>query len=44
VLAKLQLADKADVLSFRLAMDLIEQCRLIAQFAREIAKTAEVFR
>ncbi|WP_343056431.1 Na/Pi cotransporter family protein [Paraburkholderia ultramafica] len=44
VLAKLQLADKADVLSFRLAMDLIEQCRQIAQFARAIAKTANEFR
>jgi phosphate:Na+ symporter len=44
VLAKLQLADKADVLSFRLAMDLIEQCRQIAQYARAIAKTAEVIR
>ncbi|SIT41535.1 Na/Pi-cotransporter II-related protein [Paraburkholderia ribeironis] len=44
VLAKLQLADKSDVLSFRLAMDLIEQCRQIAQFARAIAKTAEDFR
>ncbi|MBC8752075.1 MULTISPECIES: Na/Pi cotransporter family protein [Paraburkholderia] len=44
VLAKLQLADKSDVLSFRLAMDLIEHCRQIAQFARAIAKTAEEFR
>ncbi|WP_233856008.1 Na/Pi cotransporter family protein [Paraburkholderia sp. HD33-4] len=38
VLAKLQLADKADVVTFRLAMDLIEQGRQIAQFARAIAK------
>jgi phosphate:Na+ symporter len=38
VLAKLQLADKADVVTFRLAMDLIEQGRQIAQFSRAIAK------
>ncbi|MGF6484866.1 Na/Pi cotransporter family protein [Paraburkholderia sp. JPY419] len=38
VLAKLQLADKTDVVTFRLAMDLIEQGRQIAQFARAIAK------
>ncbi|SDR54459.1 Na/Pi cotransporter family protein [Paraburkholderia tuberum] len=38
VLAKLQLADKADVVTFRIAMDLIEQGRQIAQFARAIAK------
>jgi phosphate:Na+ symporter len=44
VLAKLQLADKSDVLSFRLAADLIEQGRQIARFARAIAKTAEAFR
>ncbi|MFT4067039.1 Na/Pi cotransporter family protein [Paraburkholderia sp.] len=41
VLAKLQLADKADVVTFRLAMDLIEQGRQITQFARAIAKNVE---
>jgi phosphate:Na+ symporter len=41
VLAKLQLADKADVVTFRLAMDLIEHGRQIAQFARAIAKNVE---
>jgi phosphate:Na+ symporter len=41
VLAKLQLADKADVLTFRLAMDLIEHGRQIAQFARAIARSAQ---
>jgi len=41
VLAKLQLADKADVVTFRLAMDLIEQGRQITQFARAIAKHVE---
>ncbi|SMG53149.1 Na/Pi cotransporter family protein [Paraburkholderia susongensis] len=43
-LAKLQLADKSDVLSFRLAIDLIEQGRQTAHFARAIAKTVEDFR
>ncbi|MCC8403092.1 Na/Pi cotransporter family protein [Paraburkholderia sp. MMS20-SJTN17] len=38
VLAKLQLADKTDVVTFRIAMDLIEQGRQIAHFARAIAK------
>ncbi|NML30391.1 Na/Pi cotransporter family protein [Paraburkholderia antibiotica] len=38
VLAKLQLADKTDVVTFRLAMDVIEQGRQITQFARAIAK------
>jgi len=42
VLAKLQLADKADVVTFRLAMDLIEQGRQVTQFARAIAKNVEV--
>jgi phosphate:Na+ symporter len=41
VLAKLQLADKTDVLAFRLAMDLIEHGRQIAQFARALARGAE---
>ena len=41
VLAKLQLADKADVETFRLAMDLIEHGRQIAQFARAIAKNVQ---
>lgn len=40
VLAKLQLADKDDVQTYRLAMDLIEHGRQVAQFARGIAKTA----
>ncbi|SIT43889.1 Na/Pi-cotransporter II-related protein [Paraburkholderia ribeironis] len=44
VLARLQLADKADVLAFRLAMDLIEHGRQIAQLARAIAKNVEEFR
>jgi len=44
VLGKLQLADKSDVLSFRLAMDVIEQGWQIAQFARAIVKTARDFR
>jgi len=44
VLAKLQLADKADVVTFRLAMDLIEQGRQIAQFARAIVKNVEMLR
>jgi phosphate:Na+ symporter len=44
VLGKLQLADRSDVLSFRLAMDVIEQGRQIAQFARAIAKTTRDFR
>ncbi|APA87587.1 Na/Pi cotransporter family protein [Paraburkholderia sprentiae WSM5005] len=43
VLAKLQLADKADVVTFRVAMDLIEQGRQIAQFARAIAKNVAAF-
>ncbi|HEY2024054.1 Na/Pi cotransporter family protein [Paraburkholderia sp.] len=41
VLAKLQLADKADVVTFRLAMDVIEQGRQITQIARAIAKNIE---
>ncbi|WP_233836265.1 Na/Pi cotransporter family protein [Paraburkholderia sp. ZP32-5] len=41
VLAKLQLADKGDVVTFRLAMDLIEQGRQITQFARAVAKNVE---
>lgn len=44
LLGKLQLADKTDVLSYRLAADLIEQFRQIAQFSRAIAKTTEAFR
>jgi len=38
VLGKLQLADKKDLLSFRLATDMIEQFRQIAHFARRIAE------
>ncbi|MCC8396170.1 Na/Pi cotransporter family protein [Paraburkholderia sp. MMS20-SJTR3] len=37
VLAKLRLTDKTDVVTFRLAMDLIEQGRQVAQFSRAIA-------
>jgi len=44
VLARLQLADKADVVTFRLAMDLIEQGRQVAQFARAIVKNVEMLR
>ncbi|SMG59882.1 Na/Pi cotransporter family protein [Paraburkholderia susongensis] len=44
VLAKLQLADKTDVVAFRLAMDLIEQGRQITQYARAIAKNMEALR
>lgn len=39
VLDKLRLDDKADVLSFRLATDLIEYLKQIARFTRAIAKT-----
>jgi len=38
VLEKLQLADKKDLLSFRLATDMIEQFTQIAHFARRIAE------
>ena len=44
VLTKVQLADKKDVLSFRLVMDLIEQGRQIAHYSRAIARTAPEFR
>ncbi|SDR42886.1 phosphate:Na+ symporter [Paraburkholderia fungorum] len=44
VLTKLQLADKMDVLSYRLVMDLIEQGRQIAHYSRAIARTASEFR
>lgn len=44
MLAKLQLADKRDVLSFRLVMDLIEQGRQISHYSRAIARTANEFR
>jgi len=37
LLEKLQLADKKDVLSFRLATDMIEQFKLVAHFARRTA-------
>ncbi len=41
VLDKLQLADKADVLGFRLATDMIERFTQIARFSRTIAKTTK---
>jgi len=41
VLDKLQLANKADVLGFRLATDMIEQFTQIARFSRTIARTQE---
>jgi len=44
VLARLQLADKLDVLSFRLVIDLIEQGRQIAHYSRAIARTANEHR
>ncbi|MFC4526785.1 Na/Pi cotransporter family protein [Dyella halodurans] len=43
LLNRLQLADKADVQNFRLATDLIEQFRQIAQLSRAIAKRSEDF-
>jgi len=43
VLNRLQLADMADVQNFRLATDLIEQFRQIAQLSRAIAKRSEDF-
>jgi phosphate:Na+ symporter len=41
VMDKLRLADKADVLGFRLATDMIEQFTQIARFSRTIAMTQE---
>jgi phosphate:Na+ symporter len=41
VLDKLQLTDKADVLGFRLATDMIEQFTQIARFSRTIARTTK---
>lgn len=41
VLDKLQLANKADVLGFRLATDMIEQFTQIARFSGTIARTQE---
>lgn len=38
LLEKLQLADKKDVLTFRLATDMIEQFKQIAHFARRISE------
>jgi phosphate:Na+ symporter len=41
VMDKLRLANKADVLGFRLATDMIEQFTQIARFSRTIARTQE---
>jgi phosphate:Na+ symporter len=41
LMEKLQLADKKDVQSFRLATDMIEQCNQIAHFARRIVRDYE---
>jgi hypothetical protein len=41
VLAKLQLSEKKDVVSFSLAMDIIEQFKQIAHLARQIARIGE---
>ena len=41
VLAKLQLLEKKDVVSFSLATDLIEQFKQIAHLARQIARIVE---
>jgi phosphate:Na+ symporter len=41
VLEKLKLDDKADVLNFRLATDLIEHFKQIAHFSRTIARTTQ---
>jgi len=41
LMEKLQLADKKDVQSFRIATDMIEQCKQIAYFARRIVRDYE---
>jgi phosphate:Na+ symporter len=41
VLERLRLEEKADVLDFRRATDLIEAIRQIARFSRRIAKTVK---
>jgi phosphate:Na+ symporter len=41
VLAKLQFSEKNDVVSFSLAMDMIEQFKQIAHLARQIARIGE---
>jgi phosphate:Na+ symporter len=41
LMENLQLADKKDVQSFRLATDIIEQCKQIAHFARRIVRDYE---
>ncbi len=41
VFSKVQLDDKADVVNFRLASDLIEQFKQVARFSRAIAQTAQ---
>jgi Na+/phosphate symporter len=41
VFAKLELSEKKDVVSFSLAMDLIEQSKQIAHLARQIARVAQ---
>jgi len=41
LMEKLQLADKKDVQTFRLATDMVEQCKQIAYFARRIVRDYE---
>jgi phosphate:Na+ symporter len=41
LIEKLQLADKKDVQTFRIATDMIEQCKQIAYFARRIVRDYE---
>ena len=41
LMEKLQLADKKDVQAFRIATDMIEQCKQIAYFARRIVRDYE---
>jgi len=41
VIERLKLDDKSDVLSFRLASDIIAQFREVAHFARTIARTTQ---
>ena len=41
LMEKLQLADKKDVQTFRIATDMIEQCKQIAYFARRIVRDYE---
>lgn len=41
VMAKLRIDDKADVVNFRLASDIIEQLKQVARFSRTIAETTQ---